>query len=277
VEEPTNGSAPSAFTASHLAVNADGWSFLAAHNCDSSVPYGSTQLENAVTLLDPRGWLPWDEIDTVLCLASAGGQQAIAFATLGRSVTLADLSPGQLAVDTWMAEELDLDVEILRADMLALERLHGRGFDLVDQPISACYVPDVERLYREVARTLRVGGYYLVEHLNSTQVQLDEELPWDGTAYRIVRPVQAPEPVRLPWWLTDRDGHDISVPLDHFTHSLDHLLGGLTRAGFEILQFSERTLGDPDAPAGSFRHQCAHLPPYFSLLARLSREPDPWW
>jgi SAM-dependent methyltransferase len=191
-------------------------------------------------------------------------------------VTLVDLSPGQLAVDEWMARDLQLDVEIVRSDMLSLEGLHGRGFDLVDQPISACYVPDVELLYQQVARTLRVGGYYLVEHLNSTQVQLDEEQPWDGSAYRIVRPLQSRRPVRLPWWITTRLGQVVGVPLDHFTHSLDQLLGGLTRAGFEILQFSERTLGDPDAPPGSFKHQCAHLPPYFSVLARLSREPDPW-
>jgi SAM-dependent methyltransferase len=183
-------------------------------------------------------------------------------------VTLLDLSPGQLSVDRALAEENSYDIEILQGDMLDLSRLHGRAFDLVYQPISACYVPDVERLYRQVARTLRPGGYYQVEHLNSTQVQLDDHQPWDGSAYRIVRPQQTTEPVTLPWWLTIPDGKDLGVPLQHFTHSLDQLIGGLGRAEFDVLGFTERTHGDPDDPPGSFWHQCAFLPPYFSMLAR---------
>ena len=121
-------------------------------------------------------------------------------------------------------------------------------------------MPDVERLYRQVARTLRPGGYYRVEHLNSTQVQLDEELPWDGTAYRVAQPQDTGTPIRLPW-CTGTGGATKQVPLDYFAHSLDQLIGGLGRAGFDILQFTERSHGDPADGPGSFGHQCAYPPP----------------
>ena len=105
------------------------------------MPYSDRQLSVARTLLDQAEWLPWDEINEVLCLASAGGQQAPAFAELGRRVTLFDLSPGQLNVDRQFAAARNYDIEILEGDMLDLSALHGRGFDLVYQPISAATCP----------------------------------------------------------------------------------------------------------------------------------------
>jgi len=111
----------------------------------------------------------------VLCLACGGGQQAALFASLGYRVTLADISPDQLQIDRAVAEEYGLKIELVEADMLDLSRLHGRQFDLVYQAVSACYVPDVQRLYREVARVIKPGGWYRVEHWNPVQLQLPDD------------------------------------------------------------------------------------------------------
>lgn len=252
----------------HLQTNQRAWASLAQNKCESSVPLNATHLSVARSLLDPLGWLPWQKIGHVLCLASAGGQQGPAFASLGCRVTVFDLSADQLSVDRAAAEKFGYDLELVQGDMTDLSRLHGRGFDLVYQAISALYVPDVERLYREVGRVLRPGGLYRVEHLNPTHIQVDDEWPWDGYAYRLVRPQGTGQPVPLSWWVKDAQGRQVPVELDHFAHTLDQLIGGLPRAGFDIVNFAERTVGDPADQPGSYAHMYSYLPPYLELLAR---------
>ena len=103
--------------------------------------------------MDPR-----PEERSVLCLAAGGGQQGPLFASLGLEVTVVDISPAQLETDREVAHRRGLAIETVEADMLDLSQLHGAGFDLVYQPVSALYVPDVPALDREVARTLRPGA-----------------------------------------------------------------------------------------------------------------------
>src|SRR5262249_38927681 len=100
----------------------------------------------------------------VLCLASAGGQQAPMFASLGCRVVSADLCPEQLERDASTAKRLGFEIECVECDMLDLSPLYGRNFDLVYQAVSACYAPNVAKLYAEVARVLKHGGFYRVEH-----------------------------------------------------------------------------------------------------------------
>src|SRR5262249_23642857 len=52
----------------------------------------------------PRDWFPELRGLDVLCLACGGGQQAPVFAAAGASVTVLDLSPGQLAQDRLVAD-----------------------------------------------------------------------------------------------------------------------------------------------------------------------------
>jgi hypothetical protein len=146
--------------------------------------------------------------------------------------------------------------------MLDLARLHGRGFDLVYQPVSACYIPDVRPLYREVARVVRPGGFYRVEHWTLLHVQLADDVPWDGQAYRVARPQRPGRP--LPW----RHGDDGQATCWHYIHPLDDLIGGLCAAGFVVLGFAETRPGDLSAEPGSHAHLAAYLPPFFALFAR---------
>ena len=59
----------------------------------------------------PKRWLPELSGCKVLCLASAGGQQAPLLAAAGARVTSFDLSPKQLAQDAFVAEREGLSLE----------------------------------------------------------------------------------------------------------------------------------------------------------------------
>jgi SAM-dependent methyltransferase len=259
----------------YSSINRRAWRQLAEGGSDSSRPLDRAVLDHAAEWLDPEGWLPWDEITWVLCLAAGGGQQAPAFASLGCRVTLADLTPAQLAIDGEVARREGFDIELIVADMLDLMPLHGRGFDLVYQPVSACYVPDLGRLYGEVRRVLRPGGYYRVEHWNPFQMQLDPLVPWDGSAYRLTAAQRPRKPVALPWWLNDGNGQSRPVMLRHFIHPLQDLIGGLCDARFSIVRCAERWDGDLDAPPGSPFHMAAFVPPFLSMLARRNDDVTP--
>jgi SAM-dependent methyltransferase len=247
-------------------INRQGWAYLVQRGCDSTQPYGSKQFARAREYLDSRAWIPWDKVRSVLCVAAGGGQQAPLFASLDRRVTVVDLSPNQLQRDREVAERYGFDIECLEGDMLDLSALYGREFDLVYQPVSALYVPDVRALYQEVFRVLKPGGYYWVEHWNPVQMQLADCSTWDGEAYRIAHP-QGPGKA-IPWSDWDVNGREVPAVCWHYIHPLGHLIGGLCEAGFVILRFAETSDGDLSAEPGTLAHLAAYLPTFSILFAQ---------
>lgn len=254
----------------YRAVNRTGWDSLARSGCDSSTPYGPRQFAHAPAWLDEHGWLPWDRFRSVLCLAAGGGQQGPLFAHLGYEVTVVDLSAEQLRRDREVADRYGLHLDCVQADMLDLRPLGERRFDLVYQPVSAIYVPDVRRCYREVARVLRRGGFYHVEHWNPVQMQLADTPCWDGEAYRIA---QRPGGGAGLSWRGEADSPEARCR--HYIHPMGDLIGGLGAAGMVIDRFAERSTPDPRAAPGTNEHLAAYLPTFFSILAHRRLAPLP--
>jgi SAM-dependent methyltransferase len=250
----------------YVTVNRQGWSWLATHDCDASLPFGLDQFEEARERLDKNGWLPWGQFQSVLCLACGGGQQGPLFASLGCRVTVVDICPEQLQKDLDVAQAFGLDIECVEADMLDLAVLHARGFDLVYQAVSACYVPDVNRLYAEVRATLKTGGTYFVEHWNPVHMQLAPDGGWDGEAYRLIYPRRPEEP--LPWYASGRAIAGRSPSCWHYIHPLHELIGGMCNTGFRIERFAEIADGDVDGSAGSTAHLSRYVAPLLAILAR---------
>jgi SAM-dependent methyltransferase len=242
-------------------INQQGWDHLAASGCDSSEICDVAHLLAAEQYLDPNGWLPWGDIRRVLCLAAGGGQQGPMFAALGYEVTVADLSPVQLARDREAADRYDFVIETVVVDAMDPTPLEGRTFDLVYQPVSSLYLPDVARLYRNVAALLPIGGWYWSEHWNPVEMQLDPAAAWDGLAYRLSTPqgqgaIPAPAGCELE-----------NATCWHYIHALHDLIGGLGDAGLTIHHFAERSGADRLAPPGTREHLGAYITGFFSILA----------
>ena len=225
---------------------------------------------------DPRGWLgggaagrPWlpERLDglEVLCLAAGGGKHGPLYAAAGARVTVVDLSPAMLALDRQVARERKIDLEIVQGSMDDLAMLAAGRFDLVIHPVSTCYVPDVGRVFREVARVTRPGGLYVSQHKAPASLQAGL-LPGTAGRYEPIHPLgrTAPLPAEPPSRLREAGTQE-------FVHSLSALLGGICAAGFAIEDFCEPDHRHPGAAAGSFAHRAEFLPPYLRILARRAK------
>lgn len=232
---------------------------------------------------------PWDAVDVacipadraagmrVLCLAAGGGQQSVLFGLLGADVTVLDLCAGQLAADRRAAEHYGYPVTTLQGDMRDLSQFTDAAFDLVWQPISICFVPDLAEVYGEVARVLRPGSRYRVDHVNPATHPASFDGPrngWDGVGYRIA------EPYRCGPILKRADGSENmseGEPIGEFRHGLSSIFNELVRSGFAIEGVWESACHvnhDPKAEPGTDAHFRAHIAEYFTILARRQdREP----
>jgi SAM-dependent methyltransferase len=189
----------------------------------------------------------------LLCLGAGGGRQGPLHALAGARVTVVDLSDRQLDQDRRGAEALGVKLRTVRSSLDRLEALQNSSFDLVLQPVSACYLPEVGPVFAEVARVIRPGGLYMVQHKQPASLQA-AAAPGE---LRIVHPCA--EGTTVP---------PQEAGTREFLHTLEALLGGVCRAGFVIEDVAEPPRADALAPPGSAGHRAWFLPPYLRVKAR---------
>jgi SAM-dependent methyltransferase len=210
-----------------------------------------------------RSWLP-DRLDglDVLCLAAGGGKHGPLYAAAGARVTVVDLSSAMLDLDRQVARERRIDMEILQGSMDDLSMVTAARYDLVIHPVSTCYVPDVRRVFMEVARVTKPGGRYVSQHKSPMSLQASVEPGMTGR-YEFLHPQAGGEPLppQPPSRLREAGTQE-------FIHSLTSLLGGICAAGFMIEDVCEPDHTLPAAVPGSFAHRAAFVSPYLRVLAR---------
>lgn len=208
----------------------------------------------------------------VLVLAGGGGQQSAAFGLLGARVTVMDLSDAQLEGDLTAAAHYGLTIRVEQGDMRDLSRFADGSFDIVAQPYSINFVPEVKLVFQGVARVLRPGGLYDFNCANPFVAGLTADA-WDGTGYALTRPyVEGAEIVYHdePWvFRGDLPAEAFDGPKE-YTHTLSTLVNGLLEAGLTLQHLREETLGEPDitAPPGSGEHFSAVVPRWLRFCAR---------
>jgi ubiquinone/menaquinone biosynthesis C-methylase UbiE len=82
-------------------------------------------------------------------------------AAAGAAVTVFDNSPAQLGRDREVADREDLAIRTVLGDMRDLSALPDAGFDVVFNPVSNVFCPDLAPVWREAFRVLRPGGILL--------------------------------------------------------------------------------------------------------------------
>ncbi len=220
-------------------------------------------LENPLKHIDPLGWLDGNVAgEKVLCLASGGGLQSILFAKAGADVTVLDISSAMLDQDRKLARDLGLKIKILHQTMEDLSNLPDSYFDLIVQPVSTCYVPDVVGVYRQVARIIKKRGLYICQHKQPGSLQTSA-LPKNGS-YTIEEKYYRSGPLKS---LNGQFEHREPGAVEYL-HRLEHLIGGLCREGFIIEDLMEPRHANSEAPVGSFGHRSLFSPPYILIKAR---------
>lgn len=243
--------------------NRDAWNRMAANDHALTRVARDEEFQNPLKVVDASGWLPggitgWN----VLCLAAGGGRHGPLYAACGARVTVVDLSPAMLEHDRIVAEARKLQLRTIETSMDNLSMLSDGEFDLVIHPVSTCYLPRIDQVFREVARVTRGGGLYVSQHKQPTNLQASLET-YTGQyviehAYYDSSPVASPAtptPLREP-------------QTREYVHSWSTLLGGICRSGFSIEDVSEPNHGKPDSLPGSFAHRCYHIAPYLRIKAR---------
>ncbi|MFE6646531.1 class I SAM-dependent methyltransferase [Nocardioides sp. NPDC057772] len=183
----------------------------------------------------PRDWLPADMRGVrVLCLASGGGQQGPILAAAGASVTVFDNSPKQLARDDEVAAREGLVLRTVLGDMRDLTAFDDAEFDVIVNPVSNLFCPDLTPVWNEAFRVLRPGGTLLAGFMNP-DVYIFDELALDRQEL-VVRH-------RLPFSSLDLSESDRMQaygdgPIE-YSHSLTAQIGGQLAAGFNLTHLTE--------------------------------------
>lgn len=99
-----------------------------------------------------------------VCVLGSGDNQVVfALAGLGGMVTSVDISQNQLDVAERRAQELDLSISFIRADVTDLSVIDSNTFDVVyTGGHVAVWVSDIDAYYAEAARIIRPGGLFVV-------------------------------------------------------------------------------------------------------------------
>lgn len=187
----------------------------------------------------PENWLPKQiKNKDILCLASAGGQQAPVLAAAGANVTVFDVSEKQLELDRYVAKRNNLTLKTIQGNMTDLHGIVDDSFDYIIHPISNLYVPDLTPVWRQCYRALRPQGLLLASFYNPILFifEKNKELEEKG----LLKPK-----FKLPY--SDIDHLEPSIqnqkPINKealvFGHTLSSQINGQLEAGFLLSGFYE--------------------------------------
>lgn len=177
-----------------------------------------------------RQWLGALQGRDACVIGSGDNYAAFALAGCGARVTSVDISQEQLDVAADRASELGLDITFVRADASDMAAIEPARFDLVCSTNGFfVWVAQPERVFSEVARILRPGGYYVFYDVHPFQ------RPWQDQP--------GPLAMRKPYWDTgpfpdDEDG------TYGFNWTLADLLNGLAAAGLVLRHVVESPAPD---------------------------------
>jgi len=219
----------------------------------------------------------------VLCLASGGGQQSVAYALLGANVTVTDFSAEQLSRDSLAAQKLGLEIKIVKTDMRDLSMFQDEEFDVVHQPYSINYIPAVDQLFTEVSRVLKPRGiYHLMFHNpfvhgswkdGSWGSEWRKSDLWREKGYPIYLPYQDGYPISVDdptWNFENKEGKKVKLEApQEYKHTLSTIFNSLIDKNFSILKFIEYQNEDTsEAKVGTWDHYVSVAAPWLFLWVR---------
>jgi ubiquinone/menaquinone biosynthesis C-methylase UbiE len=250
--------------------NRDRWDALARAGVSFAQSMLDLDADAARRLVDPYGILGDVRGKEVLCLASGGSQQSVAFALLGARATVLDLSDEQLDRDRAAAAHYGVTIDVVQGDMRDLSRFADGRFDVVWHAYSINFVPEALPVLREAARVLAPGGYYRIEFANPFVFEVDER-SWTGDGYLLRRPyVDGAEMEDTTWVIARENGTTFQVegPRE-FRHLLSSVVNGMVAQGFVLLGLWEAESPDPNAAPGTWDHFAVVAPPFLTIWAVL--------
>ena len=242
--------------------NRKAWDRLVDRRNRFARPASDQDCHDPLAAVDGLGWLGGNiEGKELLCLAAGGGRQSAIYASAGARVTVVDISPGMLELDREVARERRLDIHVVEASMDDLRGLTPQSFDIAIHPVSTCYVPDVVKVFQQVARVLKGGGIYISQHKSPVSLQATIK-PGNG-GYVIQSPYYSKQAVPKVSGTSLREEGCLE-----FVHRWEEIIGGMCRCGFVIEDLVEPMHAKPESPRVEFGHRAQFIAPYLRIKAR---------
>jgi SAM-dependent methyltransferase len=187
----------------------------------------------------------------LLGLASGGGQQMPVFAALGAKPTVLDISAIQLATEKMVAEREGYAINTVNADMTERFPFEDESFDIIFNPVSNCYIEDVQHVWDECFRVLRKNGLLLAGMDNGINFLFDDH----DSEPLVVKHKLPFNPLKNPH-LYEKYVAEDGI---QFSHTMEEQVGGQLKAGFSLTALYEDR--EPDCNLGR------HFPQYIATRA----------
>ena len=253
--------------------NSTAWDKLFEEKCVWTVPitheeYLNAGIENIFLTPSrpmPPEWISDLKNKKVLALACGGGQQCPIFVKMGANVTVLDISKRQLESERNVAEREGYRISILQGDINKPLPFGDETFDIIFIPIAVNYIENVLGLWKECYRVCKRGGellsgftspiLYAFGENEDGDVFLKNEIPFS----------------QLTEYQKDVTNYsDITV---QFSHSFDTLIGGQSRAGFDVVDIYEDIHPSETTNFSSKMNKIAvevskNIPTYFATRAK---------
>ena len=158
----------------------------------------------------------------VVELGCGGAQCSIAFAKQGATAIGVDFSEEQLAFARRLVEREDVRVELRPGDLADLAFLRADSVDLVFSAYAFGYVEDLNRVFRQVHRVLRVGAPLVFSLPHPAYSMIDD----DGAEPLLVRRSYFDRsPIDYQWG---------GVAFTDYHHTFEDIYTGLVRASYRV-------------------------------------------
>ena len=207
---------------------------------DSEIIAKAKQGEFSILLTEnipvPKRWFSPLAGADVLCLASGGGQQGPVLAAAGANVTVFDNSPAQLKQDQLVAARESLSLHTVEGDAADLSIFADESFDLVFNPCSTVFMPDVRAVWKECSRVLRPGGVLMTGSMNPVHYIFDLYKADEGIL-EVTHSIPYSDLISIPREDLD-ELIEKGLPVE-FGHSLTDLIGGQLDAGLVLTDLYE--------------------------------------
>lgn len=201
----------------------------------------------------PREWLEPLSDRRILCLAAGGGNQGPLLAATGGKVTVFDLSDEQLHRDRDIATREKLEIDCVAGNMSDLSCFDNDSFDLVVNPCSVCFCPNVDGVWSECHRVLVDNGSLITGFINPIYYLFDAAA-MDKNQFVVRHTIPYSD-----FDLTDEERQRLFGPdrPREFGHSMDQLIGKQLDAGFALTGFYEDGWGQNDKLSSMINVFCA--------------------
>lgn len=212
------------------------WTQPVSHEIIEKAKEGEFKIVLTENIPVPHKWFPPLKATDILCLASGGGQQGPVLAAAGANVTVFDNSPAQLNQDQLVAEREGLTLKTVEGDAADLSIFPTESFDLLFNPVSTVFMPDVRAVWKEAYRVLRQGGILMTGFMNPVHYIFDMYKADEGVL-EVAHAIPYSDLTSIPKEYLD-ELIEKGLPLE-FGHSLTDLIGGQCDAGFAITDMYE--------------------------------------